>query len=105
MFLRFYLDLNNRVQRLLARLELGIPANLVELGIRIGRILNRGDYLNLLKAGIETVEQFENTKESVLLTCFENNRGKLEQAKLALENYHPEKTPIITPSILPVYEG
>ena len=99
------LDLNNRVQRLLARLELGIPANLVELGTRIGRILNRGNYLNLLKKGIETVEQFEDAKQSVLLTCFENNREKLEKAKLALENYSPEKLTIVTPPILPVYKG
>ncbi len=99
------LDLNNRVQRLLARLELGISANLVELGTRFGRILNRGNYLNLLKAGIETVEQFEDARESVLLTCFEDNREKLEQAKLALENYRPENPPIIIPPILPLYEG
>jgi replicative superfamily II helicase len=99
------LDLNNRMQRLLARIELGIPVNLVELGIRIGSILNRGNYLNLLKAGITTVEQFENAKESILLTCLENNREKLKQAKLALQNYHPEKTSIITPPILPAYEG
>jgi hypothetical protein len=98
------LDLNNRVQRLLARLELGIPANLVELGTRIGRISNWGNYLNLLKAGIETVEQFENTRESVLLTCFENNLEKLEQVKLALENYRTENPPIITPPVLPLYE-
>jgi helicase len=99
------LDLDNRVRRLLVRLELGIPANLVELGTRIGRILNRGNYLNLLKKGIATVEQFEDSKESVLLTCFENNGEKLEKAKLALENYRPQTTLIITSPILPKYKS
>jgi helicase len=98
------LDLSSRVVRLLIRLELGIPANLVELGLRVGRILTRGDYFNLLKAGISSVEQFENANEDLLLTCFESNHEKLEQTKLAVENYKPENTTIISP-ILPAYEG
>jgi replicative superfamily II helicase len=98
------LDLSDRVIRLLIRLELGIPANLVELGLRIGRILTRGDYFNLLKVGISSVTQFENAKEDVLLACFGYNRGKLEQAKLAVENFKPENAVILSP-ILPAYEG
>jgi len=99
------LDLSNRVVRLLVRLELGIPASLVELGTRIGRIFTRGDYLNLLKAGIISVEQFESASVGTLLACLGNNKDKLEQAKLALENYRPEERIIITSPILPAYEG
>ena len=91
--------------RLLVRLELGIPASLVELGTRIGRIFTRGDYLNLLKAGIISVEQFESASVGTLLACLGNNKDKLEQAKLALENYRPEERIIITSPILPAYEG
>ncbi|MFA5780335.1 MAG: DEAD/DEAH box helicase [Elusimicrobiota bacterium] len=98
------LELSSRVSRLLVRLELGIPADIADIGFRIGRILTRGDYLNLLKAGINTVEQFENSTENVLLTCLGNNREKLQQAKLALENYKPEKVSAISLPILPEYK-
>lgn len=99
------LDLSNRVTRLLTRLELGIPAAAVELGSRIGRVLTRGDYLNLLKVGVATVEQFEAADEKVLLSCFADNAEKLEQSKLALENTVQQEPKPVMPPILPAYEG
>ncbi|MEJ0053158.1 MAG: DEAD/DEAH box helicase [bacterium] len=98
-------DLSNRVSRLLIRLEIGVPAAGVELGSRIGRILTRGDYLNLLKAGISTAEQFETADEKVLLSCLGDSTDKLEQAKLALENTSQEEPAPMMPPILPAYEG
>jgi predicted RecB family nuclease len=77
----------------------------VELSFRIGRIFSRGDYLNLLKAGISTVEQFEKVGRDELLACLGGNEEKLEQAKVALENYQPERMVIITSPILPTYQG
>lgn len=99
------IDLSNRTSRLLVRLELGIPAALVELSFRIGRIFTRGDYLNLLKAGISSIEQFENAGKEELLACLGNNEEKLAQAKVALENYQPERMVIVTSPILPAYQG
>lgn len=99
------IDLSNRASRLLVRLELGIPGSLVELGFRIGRIFNRGDYLNLLKVGVDTVEQFENAGKEKLLACLGNDDKKLEQAKLALKNYQSEEMIIVTSPILPTYQA
>ncbi len=99
------IDLSNRTSRLLVRLELGIPGSLVDLAFRVGRIFTRGDYLNLLKTGISTVEQFEKTGKEELLNCLGNDEEKLAQAKLALENYQPERMVIVTSPILPAYQA
>ena len=99
------LDLENRMGRLIARLELGLPASMVELGKVVGKTFTRGDYLALLKAGITTVEQFESAKESVLLGCLGNDSQKLESAKrIILANSKETKSLPILP-ILPPYEG
>lgn len=99
------LDLATRVERLLARLELGIPAGVVELGSIFGRILNRGDYLCLLKNGITTKETLESTKGDLLLQCLENNQGKLAAVKVRLAEYEREEKSASPIPILPVYEG
>ncbi|OFZ34369.1 MAG: hypothetical protein A3D92_21400 [Bacteroidetes bacterium RIFCSPHIGHO2_02_FULL_44_7] len=98
-------DLAARVERLLVRLEIGIPAGVVELGSIFGRVFNRGDYLCLMKNGITTKEAFEAAKEDALLQCLENNREKLAAAKVRLEEYEREEKPIPGSPILPEYEG
>jgi hypothetical protein len=99
------LDLATCIERLLVRLEIGIPAGGVELGNIFGRIFNRGDYLCLIKNNIVTKETFESTKEDILLKCLENNREKFMAAKVRLEEYEREEKPTSSSPILPMYEG
>jgi helicase len=49
------LDLEERTEGLMVCLELGLPADLAELGRAVGRSLARGDYLRLRAAGLGTV--------------------------------------------------
>lgn len=104
-FLNPGLDLATRVERLLVRLEIGIPAGVVELGSIIGKIFNRGDYLCLMKKGITNKETFEAAKGEVLLSCLENNQEKLTAAKIRLEEYERGEKPLSGTPILPAYEG
>ena len=99
------LDLGGRVERLLVRLELGIPVGVFELGNIMGRILNRGDYLFLLKKGIGTKETFETAKESELLECLDGDADKLTAAKIRLQEYEREEKLARGSPILPAYEG
>jgi replicative superfamily II helicase len=97
------LDLEDRVKRLLVRLEIGIPAGIVELSSILGRIFNRGDYLCLMKNGITTKERFEAAKNEKLLLCLENNIAKLEVAKARLDEYEFEVNTMTIFPILPEY--
>lgn len=99
------LDLATRIERLLVRLEIGIPAGVVELGSIFGRIFNRGDYLCLLKNSITSKDSFEGAREDLLLQCLENDQDKLAAAKIRLEEYEREEKPMSGSPILPTYEG
>lgn len=98
------LDLENRTGRLLARLELGLPVRMVELGKIIGKIFSRGDYLALQKAGISIVGEFETATETQLLECIGNDKQKLEAAKNAILAKATAPELQVLP-ILPPYEG
>jgi hypothetical protein len=48
--------MGQRVARLLARLEVGVPVAVIDLASIAGNQLARGDYHNLLKAGLYSIE-------------------------------------------------
>ncbi|NBV06774.1 MAG: DEAD/DEAH box helicase [Proteobacteria bacterium] len=104
-FLNPGLDLSNRVERLLIRLELGIPATGVNLGKIFGRIFNRGDYLRLVKNNITTREEFEAANESIILECLEGSTEKLLAAKSRLMEYAVEEKFIYHSPIVPIYQA
>lgn len=81
------LNLSNRLSRLVLRLELGIPSKLVGLGFQLGKLFSRGDYLQLLTAGLVSADQLESAKESELLGLLENDVPKLEAALLIIKQY------------------
>lgn len=97
-------DSAGRIERLLVRLEIGIPGKMVELATIFGKIFNRGDYLCLLKKGIVDNETFVNAGEELILSCLANNKAKLTAAKIRLEEYEREEKYIISGPILPKYE-
>ena len=54
------------VDDLALQLELGLPAECLELARWFGNALNRGDYLALLQGGYLTMEQIMEAEEAVL---------------------------------------
>ncbi len=99
------LEFGDRSTKLIARLELGIHKDLANLGTRVGSILTRGDYLNLFKSGICSIEQFINCEDKILFECLGNNFTKVNQAKLAIQNFEGEEQKVISFPILEPYNG
>jgi helicase len=82
-------------ERTMVRLELGIPAELAELGGMLGAALTRAQYLALLEREVATPDQFELAEAAGLADCLgvtENralelqetvHKGKRQEAALA----------------------
>lgn len=103
------LDLADRRERLLARLEVGVPASLTELATGVGTRLTRGEYHRLLKDGFSSIETIENNSDEALLACLGN--GRLAKEKLAMirqivKAYREQQTfATSTVPVLPTYES
>lgn len=100
------LDLAERVSKLLIRLEVGIPSQIVPLAGRLGTNLSRGDYLNLIAHNLESVEKINAAEDNILLTHLSERPDKLAALRDACErkNNDYESAPFATP-ILPEYQG
>lgn len=68
-------------ERLLLRLEIGIPASIVELGSRAGTALTRGDYLALLRESLTSREAIEDCSPVRLKEVLGGNASKVELLK------------------------
>jgi helicase len=64
------------VDDLALQLELGIPAECLELARRYGNGLTRGDYLTLLQAGYVTMDQINETEEAVLGALLNSSKAQ-----------------------------
>lgn len=71
------LDLNGRVDRLLIRLEVGVPPAAVELATHAGTRLTRGDYRRLLEAGKCSIDVLRDCPDEQLLELLSGNAPKL----------------------------
>ena len=60
------LDLSQNRVRLITRLQVGVSNKTTEIAKLFGNNLSRGDYLNLVRAGIFTKEAIENTSSATL---------------------------------------
>lgn len=75
------------VAELNGRLELGIPADVMWLGSTLKRSLERGDYLNLRRAGLGTIQALEGADDAVLARAVKSDtkirriRGALADMK------------------------
>lgn len=84
------IELTERISKLLVRLELGIPSAIRYLGEALGKTLNRGEYLELLKIGVNNAEQFISVDEDVLLNIL--SFDKFQEAKLKISEALSEKS-------------
>jgi replicative superfamily II helicase len=96
------LDLGSRMRRLLARLEIGVPSELAELAMAVGTVLTRGDYLQLLKAGLSSMESIRGAPKEVLLRCVGRSESKVKALDRAVNPEQPITAPA-SPPILPDY--
>lgn len=96
------LNFSDKVSKLLLRLELGIPSSIRELAEVLGRTLNRGEYLELSKRGINSIDQFINTDEQVLLSVL--SLDKIEEAKFKIEQNIQEQSKISALPEIPLYK-
>lgn len=76
-------ELCARCERLRIRLNLGIPASVVDLGREAGQELSRGDYLALAAANLTTSSQILAATDDQILACVENNKNRLETIRAA----------------------
>lgn len=98
------LDLTERQNKLLARLELGVPGKAVELARFAATQLSRADYQELLRAGLCTVNDADSATDSELLSCLGGDANKLAVIRNAVTAHREAE--MMTPSspILSDYE-
>jgi hypothetical protein len=101
-FLHPQLDLGGLAERTAIRLELGIPADLVELGELLGGELSRAQYLVLLHAGLGDPASIDQGTPEDLLACL----GDKDRVALVLERVgqRPEAGTVTAPLLPPPAE-
>jgi replicative superfamily II helicase len=99
------LDLGERGARLLARVTVGVPGEIVELAAEIGNGFDRSDYQALMRAGISSVQAVELASDEALRECL-RNVTKVQVARQAVADYRGRECrgdPLLPP-ILPMFE-
>jgi replicative superfamily II helicase len=100
------LDLGARAERLLTRLEVGVPPAAVDLATHAGSRLSRGDYRCLLEAGVCSVDAIEKCPDEELLRLLSGSRPKLAAVRAAATSYRAQQEEQeISPPIIPPYES
>ena len=96
------LDLAERRARLLARLEVGLPASAAELAVHLGSRITRTDYLRLLRAGLCDPDALEGASDETLLKHLGGDQEKLVDVRSAVRDHHAtESERMPSQSILP----
>ncbi|MDR2230170.1 MAG: DEAD/DEAH box helicase [Flavobacteriaceae bacterium] len=96
------LDISDSVSNLLVRLEMGVPSSIRELAEKVNRTLNRGDYLELSKNGINSVDQFMEADDEKLINIL--SVEKVEEARYNIKQSIQMQSEITTISDIPLYE-
>jgi hypothetical protein len=95
------LDLEDRVSRLLLRLDLGILGPAVDLARFTQRALDRSDYRRLCETVLTTREALIAAEDATLLPLLGNDRQKLRDVRDALAKWRPDRA---AAPALPVYQ-
>lgn len=101
------LRLEDRLRRLLVRLDVGVPAVAVELASNAGDALGRGDYQRLVQAGLVSIGAIEVAPDESLLPCVGMSREKVQALRAAVgaARRGPPAAVAIPAPVLPAYEG
>jgi replicative superfamily II helicase len=98
------LDLGERLARLLTRLEVGVPAAAIEIARFAGPRLSRGDYHQLVKAGLNTAEAVEGADDARLAACLGGSEERVEVVRDAARLLREQDGSAAIPGF-PNYEG
>jgi len=100
------LDLDGRVDRLLIRLEVGVPPAAVELATHTGTRLTRGDYRRLLDAAKCSIQALKDCPDEEILRLLSGSTTKLLAIRRAVEAYGKQQEgEIASAQGIPLYES
>jgi hypothetical protein len=100
------LDLDGRVDRLLIRLEVGVPPAAVELATYAGTRLTRGDYRRLLDAGKCSIAALKDFPDEEILKLLSGNTTKLLAIRRAIQAWsRQQESEIFSAPSIPPYES
>jgi hypothetical protein len=86
------LDLTERQARLMARLEVGLPASAAELAVHLGGRITRADYLRLVRSALCDVDTLEAAPDEELLGPLGNDVEKLAAVRAAVRAYRATRS-------------
>ena len=99
------LDLVQRVNRLLVRLDIGLPSDAANLALHAGSQLTRGDYLALKQLNIVKIDQLETADDTIVLQALNGEQSKLAVIRKAqIEAKTTEQPQVYERPILAPYE-
>jgi len=81
------LNFDDRRERLILRLDIGLPSKAIELAKYLKHKLSRADYINLIKANLIDIKQLENCPDINILDCLNNDTEKLKHIRDALNKH------------------
>lgn len=84
-------------ERTMARLELGLPVELVELGIVFGAALTRAQYLSLLEHGLTTPDQFETADNTTLTDYLDLTKARVVALQTLPQERKRQQDDALTP--------
>ena len=100
------LQLEERVNKLFVRLEIGVPSTIYNLAKQIGSTFSRSDYHSLLRSNLSDVEDLKSAPDEVILTALGGNGSKLKILKTAIEDHFATTANNYFPNpSLPQYEA
>jgi hypothetical protein len=100
------LDLGERVSRLLVRLEIGLPAAVIDLARTAGNRLTRGDYQLLVRGGLSSVGEIDQRTDEELLKLLGGSKAKLRVVREATAQHQKAESEKKPPGpLLEPYQG
>ncbi len=104
--LRPQIDLSTRHTRLQIRLEIGIPAAVVDIALYTATRLSRADYLNLYNANLCSIDALEAATDEQLSDTLKNSRSiqaKISAIRQAITTYRNQEKKQAKGTMLPPY--
>ena len=78
------LNLADKVRQIMVRLEVGLPASLVEIASHVGTLLARRNYLRLGAAGLGSIDALESAADEAILGTVDGSKEKLAELQSRL---------------------
>ncbi|GBE93656.1 DEAD/DEAH box helicase [Nostoc cycadae] len=100
------LDLDEPISRLLIRLNVGVPPAAVDLAKQVATRLTRGEYLQLLHAGLCNIDAIETVSDSDILSHLNHDIEKLAIVRKAVKQHRQQELePTLLSPILEPFES